>query len=78
MVGVSFDNEHEPWHEAIHEMKMGWPQMSDLKGWDSEGARLYNVRAIPANVLINKDGIIVARDLRGDELHQKIEELLSE
>ena len=78
VVGVSFDNEHEPWHEAIHEMKMGWPQMSDLKGWDSEGARLYNVRAIPANVLINKDGIIVARDLRGDELHQKIEELLSE
>ena len=76
VVGVSFDNDHEAWHEAIHELKMGWPQMSDLKGWDSEGAKVYNVRAIPANVLIDKDGRIVARDLRGDALYNKVAELL--
>jgi peroxiredoxin len=76
IVGVSFDNDHEAWHHAIHELKMGWPQMSDLKGWESKGAKVYNVRAIPANVLIDQKGKIVARDLRGDDLYKKVEELL--
>ena len=76
VVGVSFDNNHEAWHEAIHQMKMGWPQMSDLKGWESEGARVYNVRAIPANVLIDQQGKIVAKDLRGQALYNKVKELL--
>ena len=76
VIGVSFDNDHESWHEAIHELKMGWPQMSDLKGWESEGAKVYNIRSIPANVLIDKEGRIVARDLRGKDLYQKVAELL--
>ena len=76
VVGVSFDNEHEAWHEAIHELKMGWPQMSDLKGWESEGAKVYNIRAIPANVLIDQKGRIIAKDLRGDALYNKVAELL--
>jgi hypothetical protein len=55
---------------------MTWPQMSDLKGWECEGARLYNVRSIPSSVLIDQQGIIVAKDLRGEDLLQKLEELM--
>ena len=76
IVGVSFDNDHEAWHNAIHEMKLGWPQMSDLKGWESEGAKVYNIRSIPANVLIDQQGIIVAKNLRGDDLYNKVKELI--
>ena len=76
IVGVSFDNDHESWHHAIHELKMSWPQMSDLKGWESEGAKVYNVKAIPANVLIDQKGKIIAKDLRGEDLYNKVAELL--
>ena len=57
-------------------MKMPWPQMSDLKGWESEGAVIYNVRSIPSNVLIDQQGNIVAKDLRGKNLANKVGELL--
>jgi hypothetical protein len=50
--------------------------MSDLKGWQCAGAALYNVRAIPATVLIDQSGTIIARDLRGEELIAKLKELL--
>ena len=50
--------------------------MSDLKGWESEGAKVYNIRAIPANVLIDQEGKIIAKDLRGDDLYKKVSELL--
>ena len=76
IVGVSFDNDHEAWHHAIHELKMSWPQMSDLKGWESQGAKVYNVRAIPSNVLIDQEGKIIAKDLRGNDLYNKVAELL--
>ena len=51
--------------------------MSDLKGWKSEGAKLYNIKSIPANILINNDRVIVARDLRGQTLINKIGEQIS-
>ena len=50
--------------------------MSDLKGWECEGAALYNVRSIPANVLIDQQGRIIAKDLRGVDLLNKMDELL--
>ena len=50
--------------------------MSDLKGWSSKGAAAYNVQAIPATVLINQKGEIIARDLRGDELMTKLADIL--
>lgn len=75
VVGVSLDNNAKAWENAVYQLKMPWPQMSDLKGWDSEGAKLYNVKAIPANVLIDKQGYIVAKDLRGEELQNKLKEL---
>ena len=50
--------------------------MSDLKGWGSAGAGAYNIQAIPANVLIDKQGKIVAKNLRGEDLLNKMAELL--
>ena len=60
----------------VKSLGMEWPQMSDLKGWQCEGAALYGVRAIPATLLVSKDGTIVARDLRGEDLEAKLAELM--
>ena len=76
IVGVSLDNNAEAWKKAITDLKITWPQMSDLKGWQSKGAELYGVSAIPATVLIGQDGKIIAKNLRGDELVNKLAELL--
>lgn len=76
VVGVSLDNKKEAWTAAITALQMPWPQMSDLKGWDCEGAALYGVRSIPANVLVDQQGIIVAKNLRAEGLQQKLAELL--
>ena len=76
VVGVSLDNNKEAWVKAISQLKMPWPHMSDIKGWGCAGAALYNVRAIPANVLIDQQGNIVAKNLRGEDLLNKMAELL--
>ena len=76
IVGVSLDNNDKQWKDAIKELKITWPQMSDLKGWQCEGAKLYNVRGIPATVLIGQDGTILAKGLRGEDLTNKLAELL--
>lgn len=76
VVGVSLDNNREAWVKAISTLKMPWPQMSDLKGWKSTAAAAYNIRAIPTNVLIDNKGNIIAKDLRGEELLKKMEELM--
>lgn len=76
IVGVSFDSKHDAWVKAIKDLDLPWHQMSDLKGWDSEGAKAYAVTGIPQTVLLDKDGTIIARGLRGEELHQKLAELM--
>lgn len=76
IVGVSLDSKADAWKGAIKELNITWPQMSDLKGWESEGAALYGVRSIPATVLVDQQGVIVARNLRGDELKNKLSELI--
>jgi thiol-disulfide isomerase/thioredoxin len=75
VVGVSLDNNKQAWVKAIATLKMPWPQMSDLKGWDSAGAAAYNIKAIPSNVLVDSKGVIVAKDLRGEDLQNKLAEL---
>lgn len=76
IVGVSLDNDAEAWKKAVKSLNMTWPQMSDLKGWACEGAKLYGVRSIPSTVLVNQDGVIVARNLRGEALAEKLAELM--
>lgn len=68
VVGLSFDREKEPWVKAIVEWDMPWVHLSDLKHWKTVAADVYGVNSIPDNILINPDGRIVARGLRGNEL----------
>ncbi len=76
IVGVSLDNNADAWKKAIKDLNITWPQMSDLKGWQCEGAALYAVRAIPATFMINQEGIIVAKNVGGEEIAKKLDELL--
>ena len=76
IVGVSLDNDEAKWKNAIKEMKMPWAHMSDLKGWQCEGAALYGVNSIPATVLVDQEGTIIERNLRGEAIKEKLAELL--
>jgi len=78
IVGVSLDNSKDKWLEAIEADSLTWNHMSDVKGWKCEGAKLYAVAAIPATVLLDAEGTIIAKNLSEDELHAKLTELLGE
>jgi len=76
IVGVSFDQKAEPWKKAVEDLGMTWPQMSDLKGWQCQANDVYGVNSIPSNVLIDPQGKIIAHDLRGEALLEKLAEVL--
>ena len=78
IIGVSLDSDKKAWLAGLEHLGMAWPQMSDLKGWECEAASLYGIKAIPANVLIDQNGVIVAKDLREEELQTKLAELMPE
>lgn len=77
VLGVSLDNNKDAWIKAIADDKLEWMHVSDVKGWSNEAAVLYSVRSIPANFLLNPEGVIVARDLRGEALPVELEKLLN-
>lgn len=77
ILGVSLDQKKEAWLKAIDDDQLAWNQVSDLKGWKNEVAQLYGVSSIPHTVLLDKEGKIVAKNLRGDELRAKVAELLN-
>ena len=73
---VSLDRSKASWINAIEKDQLSWSfHVSDLLGWTSEAARKYNIRSIPSNFLIDGDGIIVAKSLRGESLQAKLSEL---
>ncbi|MCQ2252699.1 MAG: TlpA family protein disulfide reductase [Bacteroidales bacterium] len=74
--GVSLDENQINWQNAIERLDMKWIHVSDLKGWQSAGAKSYNIHGIPATVLIDQSGKIIAKNLRGDELEAKMAQLL--
>ncbi len=74
--GVSLDQDKGKWLKAIADDKLMWPHVSDLGGWQSSAAALYSVRSIPATFLLDPQGRIVARNLRGQELEDKVASLL--
>jgi peroxiredoxin len=76
ILGVSLDQEKEKWVSAISEDQLMWPHISDLKGWKSSIAALYGVQGIPQNFLIDKEGKIIAKALRGQGLGEKLMELI--
>ena len=76
VVGVSFDQKKEAWVKAVGQLKMPWLQISDLKGWQCAAAPIYKIDAIPDNILIDPQGKIIDRGLRGKALHTRLEKLL--
>jgi peroxiredoxin len=76
--GVSFDSKRANWLGAVKDDNLTWAHVSELNGWDNSAGKLYGIRSIPSNVLINPSGIIIAKNLRGEELKAKLEELFPE
>jgi peroxiredoxin len=75
VLGVSFDEKKNLWEDAIKKDELNWTQVSDLKGWANEVGKLYGIRAIPQNLLLDREGRIVAKNLRGEALESKLAEL---
>src|SRR5436190_1507501 len=78
IIGVSLDNpgQKEKWMKAIHDDGLYWTQVSDLKGWKNEVSVMYGIQAIPQNLLLDPEGKIVAKNIRGEELDSKLAEFV--
>jgi len=76
ILGVSLDQNRDKWLEAIKVDNLTWTHVSDLKFWSNEVAQLYKIQGIPANMLIDPNGKIIARNLRGEDLMQKLQQVL--
>ncbi|WP_159800037.1 TlpA disulfide reductase family protein [Flavobacterium sp. MK4S-17] len=77
IIGVSLDREADKWKEAIAADKLAWSHVSNLKFWEDPIAKQYGVQSIPATFILDASGKIVAKDLRGEELRAKVQELLA-
>lgn len=76
ILGVSLDNNKGKWLQAIQDDQLTWTHVSDLKYWQNEVALQYGVKSIPANFLLDKEGKIIAKGLRGAQLEQVLEQVL--
>ncbi|WP_297819600.1 TlpA disulfide reductase family protein [Segetibacter sp.] len=76
ILSVSLDQSKDKWKQAIHADNLTWTHVSDLKYWQNEVAQLYRIQSIPANMLLDPAGKIIARDLRGETLYQMLGKLL--
>jgi peroxiredoxin len=76
ILGVSLDQDGAAWAKAITDDKLTWKHVSDLKYWDNEVAKMYGIRSIPASFLLDQEGKIIAKDLRGEALEAKLKELM--
>ncbi|MFT4544417.1 MAG: peroxiredoxin [Bacteroidia bacterium] len=75
--GVSLDKSQDAWVKAIKQDRLNWINVSDLGGWNSAGAATYGVRSIPGNFLIDAKGVIIAKNLRGANLHAELQKLVA-
>src|SRR5699024_10820666 len=75
---VSLDDKKERWIQAIEADNLPWHQVSDLKGWKNDASQYYNITAIPSNFLLDEEGKIVAKNLRGDSLEKELKKLYQE
>ncbi len=76
VLGVSVDENKEKWLKAIEEDGLPWVNVRDVKGTKDDAARLYNVTSVPTNYLIDPNGKIIAKNLRGEEVAEKLAEVL--
>lgn len=75
VLGVSLDDNGDNWKKAIQDDGMPWTQVSDLKGWENEVSSYYGIRGIPSSLLVDPEGKIIAKNLRGEALNKKLAEL---
>lgn len=75
ILGVSLDQKEGSWKKAIRDDKLNWTHVSDLKNWDNAVVKLYGVQGVPQNFLIDPQGKIIARGLRGEDLDKKLAEI---
>ena len=78
ILGVSLDRTKKPWLQAIEKDGLTWHHVSDLKGWKNEVAQMYNVTSIPQTLLLDQEGKIIARNLRGEALAQRLAEIFDD
>ncbi|MCX7729421.1 MAG: AhpC/TSA family protein [Bacteroidia bacterium] len=78
ILGVSLDQNKNAWLKAIEKDGLTWTHVSDLKGWSNEVAQAFGISSIPQNILIDKNGIILAKNLRGSALEAKLQEIFGE
>jgi peroxiredoxin len=78
ILGVSLDKDKTLWQKAIQEDNLTWTQVSDLKYWNSAVVPLYSIEGIPFNVLLDPQGKVIAQNLRGTALHEKLAEVLKQ
>jgi peroxiredoxin len=76
ILGVSFDTDRAKWILATRDDNLTWNHVSDLVGWKNAAGKIYGINSIPANVLLDKDLVIIGRNLRGEELMKKLEEVM--
>ncbi|WP_461533100.1 redoxin domain-containing protein [Sinomicrobium sp.] len=77
IVGVSLDEKRKNWENAIEKDGLPWINVSDLKGWKNEVAQQYGVTAVPQNLLIDPEGVIIAKNLRGEALTERLSEIFN-
>lgn len=75
ILSVSVDSDREKWLAAIKKDGLTWTQVSDLNGWNNEARVLYGIAGVPSNFLVNPEGKVMARDLRGEKLNEKLKQL---
>lgn len=77
IISISMDTNNESWKQAINQDNLQWPQLSNLNGWEGEVFEAYGIHSTPSNFLINSDGVILARNLRGETLRAEIRKHLN-
>lgn len=76
IIGVSLDDDAEKWKQAIAKDGLTWNQISNLQKWEEPIAKTYGVQSIPATFLVDANGVVIAKDLRGEQLEAKLKEVL--
>lgn len=77
IIGVSLDRTQEQWEQAVEDDNLPWTQISNLNFWNDPIARRYSIRAIPQSYLINNEGLVIGKNLKGNDLEEKIKFALS-
>ncbi len=77
ILGVSLDKDRDSWKKAIAQDHLTWSHMSDLKYWNSQAVETFGFQGIPFNVLVDPSGKVIAQELRGEDLDNKLKQVLN-